>query len=116
MDADGTNLTQLSGDNPAYDVLPVWVDDGRVLFMSEREVAFAGGEIGLYLVNPDDPQPVRVTDDDVLTIAPELDGATAIYMSNVDGDWEIYRRDGATVINLTDNDTDDLFPTWKPSS
>ncbi len=55
-------------------------------------------------------------DDDVLTIAPELDGATAIYMSNVDGDWEIYRRDGATVINLTDNDTDDLFPTWKPSS
>lgn len=116
MNADGTNLAQLSGDNPAYDVLPVWVDDGRVLFMSEREVAFAGGEIGLYLVNPDDPQPVRVAAADVLTIAPELDGATAIYMSNVDGDWEIYRRDGATVINLTDNDTDDLFPTWKPSS
>ncbi len=116
MDADGANVTQLSGDDPAYDVLPVWTTDGRILFVSEREVAFAGAEIGLYLVNPADPQPVRVAASEVLTIAPELNGDTALYMSNADGDWDIYRRDGATVINLTDNDTDDLFPTWKPSS
>ncbi len=116
MDADGSNLIQLSGDDPAYDVLPVWTDDGRILFMSERDTPFAGDEIGLYLVSPDDPQPVRLTDADVLIIAPERNGDTEIYMSNADGDWEIYRRDGDAVTNLTDNDTDDLFPTWKPSS
>lgn len=114
MDADGANLIQLSGGDPAYDVAPVWTDDGRIMWMSERATPFAGDEIGLYLADPADPQPVRVTEADVLTISPEWNGSTAIYMSNADGDWDIYRRDGDIVINLTDNETDDLYPVWQP--
>jgi len=117
IDADGSNLIRLT-DHEANDVVPVWTTDGQIMFISERDTLIREGEIGLYLLDPDadDPQPVRITETDIITIAPELDGSTAIYMSNVDGDWDIYRLENEIVTNLTDNDTDDLFPIWKPAS
>ena len=42
MDADGAAVLQLGGHDTAYDVLPVWTTDGRILFVSERDLAFAG--------------------------------------------------------------------------
>ncbi|MBE2268192.1 MAG: PD40 domain-containing protein [Anaerolinea sp.] len=118
MDGDGGNLIRLT-DDPANDISSVWTTDGRILFVSERETLVTGGEMALYLIDPDaeNPQPVPLGDE-VLEIAVQMDGDTGVYMSNVDGDWDVYLAEGEgadrVVRNLTDNDTDDMFPAWRP--
>lgn len=38
-----------------------------------------------------------------------------VFQSNMDGDNEIYLLTQDSLLKLTDNDTDDLFPVWAPS-
>lgn len=119
MDADGGNPRRLT-DAPGDDLYPMWWGS-TLYFMSDRDIPFAGGQIGLYALNLDnaDPQVERVSAD--MTIAfldPQiwLPDGTQLYADNSDGDWDIYTADGVGrhKVNLTENDADDLFAVWRP--
>ncbi len=58
-----------------------------------------------------------VTDLDVDTApAPSPDGQRVAFMSDRDGNWEIYiiNADGSNLQRLTDNPTEDGLPSWSP--
>ncbi len=119
MDADGGNPRRLT-DAPGDDLYPMWSAD-KLYFMSDRDIPFASGQVGLYVLNPADasPQAQRVDAGTSVTYLDpqrwQADGSL-IYASNADGDWDIYRADsvGRNVVNLTNNDADDLFAVWRP--
>jgi TolB protein len=57
MDADGTNLVNVT-DNPAADEHPTWSADGtQISFASDRD-----GNFEIYVINIDGTNPVRVTE------------------------------------------------------
>ncbi|MCC6803547.1 MAG: PD40 domain-containing protein [Anaerolineae bacterium] len=121
MDADGGSLRRLT-DAPGDDLYPMW--QGSVLvFMSDRDIPFARGQIGLYSIDlaADDPQIQRVgAETTVSWLDPQIwrESGTQIYAANGDGDWDIYLADGVGrhVVNLSDNDADDLFAVWRPQN
>lgn len=127
-EADGT-LRRLTTD-PATDIHGAWLSDARqVLFYSERGPLLDGGQTVLYTLDTRNPaaQPTLLAGGPL-----SLEGGTPLVADvqfapgggaqlslGYDGhDWEIYYTPagGGEPINLTDNDSDDLFPTWRPSS
>ena len=119
MDADGGNPRRLT-DSPGDDLYPMWWGS-TLYFMSDRDIPFAHGQIGLYALNPDDanPQARRVgADSTVAFLDPQIwlaDGLQ-LFADNSDGDWDIYVADGVGrhKVNLTDSSADDLFAVWRP--
>jgi hypothetical protein len=113
-------------DHPADDVHAVWLSDNRQLLLySERDTVFDGGQPVLYTLDATDPaaQPVRLEggpqalDNGSPLIADvQFDGGAQISLGHDGNDWEIYYTPagGGQPVNLTDNDADDLFPTWRP--
>jgi TolB protein len=92
MDGDGDNVRRLT-DSPGDDLYPMWWGS-TLYFMSDRDVPFTGGEIGLYAINLDDAnlQVVRVGADTPTPFLDlqiwQVDGAQ-LYVDNSDGDWDI---------------------------
>lgn len=112
--ADQTRLT----DNAVDDLYAVWSLAGdRLLFVSERERLLTDGFLDLYVMNPDGSA-VAALGETVFEGDPSWspDGTQMLYMSNRDGDFELYLRDSASGAErqLTDNEYDDLFPIWRP--
>ncbi|HYO89014.1 MAG TPA: hypothetical protein VER79_10215, partial [Candidatus Limnocylindrales bacterium] len=127
-EADGT-LRRLT-DDPKDDVHGVWLSDARqLMFYSERAALLDGGQTVLYTLDSSDPaaQPVQLEGSPVsldggaplvgdIQFAP---GGGAQLSLGYDGsDWEIYYtpEDGGAPVNLTDNEADDLFATWRPGT
>lgn len=78
MDADGSNLVNLSS-NPAYDGVPSWSPDGQqIAFTSERE-----NSTDIYLMGSDGSQPTKLTEgSDNLVPAWSPDGTQILFASN----------------------------------
>lgn len=121
MDADGGNPRRIT-DSAGDDLYPMWWGSA-LYFMSDRDIPFAHGQIGLYRIDltADDPQIQHVgADTTVSWLDPQIWRAngTQMYAANGDGDWDIYLADGVGrhVVNLTDNDADDLFAVWRPNN
>ncbi len=120
MNADGTNLRRLT-DAPGDDLYPMWWGN-TVYFMSDRDVPFARGQIGLYRVNLDDTSPriERVESSEQIPFLDKQswpDNSTMLYAMQSDGQWDIFAADGVGrhSANLTANSADDLFPVWRPA-
>ena len=125
VEADGT-LRRLT-DFPADDLHAVWLSDNRQLLLySERDTTFDGGQTVLYTLDTADPgaQPVRLEggpvslDNGTPLIADiQFDGGAQLSLGYDGNDWEIYYTPagGGAPVNLTDNDSDDLFPAWRPA-
>lgn len=106
--------------NPTDDLYPAWTEDNQVLFYSEREGTLRGGALPLYILDPfnptGDPLPIA---DGVFRADPQYtpDGSARLYMSNLDGDWDIYYESltGGGVVNLTGpaDSADDVFALWR---
>lgn len=119
--ADGETLTRLT-DDLADDLSPVWIrDQNALLFASERDSLMENGDIGLYRVevNTEGATAAQVssapeTPADAIEAGEVFRNGVSVYTSNRDGNWEIYASDGETVVNLTNDPGDDLFPLWKP--
>jgi len=113
MDADGTDLVNLSR-NSATDQLPCWSPDGtKIAFQSDR----AGvGEI--FVMNSDGSNQTNITDNPAADGWPcwSPDGTKIAFVSSRDGDMEIYvvNADGSGLIKLTNNSAWDGGPTWSP--
>jgi Tol biopolymer transport system component len=111
------SMTRLT-DNPADDIHAVWSLDGeRILFVSERENGLVTGQLDIYLMEPDGSQQ-RPLDDEIFEGDPtyNADGSQVAFMSNESGTWSIYvmDADGGNVRRLTGDESNDLFPVWRP--
>ena len=121
IDINGENLRQLT-DAAEDDLRPVWSLDGtQIAFVSEREHTLPSGTLDLFAMNADGSNPHKITPETTFEggLVRSPDGAEFVYMSNRDGHWHLYARAAdcegqACVRRLTDGDSDNLFPVWRP--
>ena len=122
MNPDGSSVTRLTN-SYARDWQPARSPDGRrVAFESERD-----GDWEIYAVNADGSDLTRLTNNDAHDYQPvwSPDGRRIAFISERDGDrlrvprnQEIYvmNADGSDVTRLTNNDAEDVQPTWSPDA
>ena len=94
---------------------PFWMADGRIVYQG-CDSAGGGGNCGLYWVGAGGGDYHRLTNHERDT-APSGFGTRVAYMSDRDGNWEVYALDmngGAAPIRLTQNPAQDGLPTWSP--
>ncbi|MEA2676767.1 MAG: hypothetical protein QOJ81_908 [Chloroflexota bacterium] len=113
MDADGSNVTQLTTAG-SFDSNPVWSPDGtQIAFDTARD---GNGEI--YVMNADGTNPHNVTNSGADDIEPAWspDGTKIAFRSVRDGNWEIFVMDanGANQQQLTNADPVNEQPVWSP--
>ena len=113
MDANGTNLRQLTF-NTANDYRPTWSPDGtRLAFQSDRD-----GDFDIYVMNADGTNVQQLTFNTVPDVHPcwSPDGTRIAYQSSLDGDREIFAVSPTTwnVLQLTVNVAGDWFPYYSP--
>jgi len=105
-----SNLYEPMGERPA------WLADGRIVYNSCDYTA-TPAQCGLFLVSsePGPQEPVPLTGEPSDT-APAAHGDRIVFMSNRDGNWELYavQVDGSGLERLTRNTANDGLPTWSP--
>ena len=109
MNADGSGVEQLTG-NEYGDELPSWSADGsRIAFTSDRD-----GDADIYLMNADGSGVERLTDNDYVdhSLMWSPDRGRIAFASKRDGDDGIYimNADGSGVVRLAEG----LSPAWSP--
>ena len=100
--------------------VPTWLDDGRIVYWECPQ-----NECGLYAMQNDGTNPTRLTtyENDMAPAGPpdsqQPDSQQIAFMSNRDGNWEIYTASthptgDLTAQRLTRNPARDGLPTWSP--
>src|SRR2546425_57355 len=112
MNADGSNLVQLTH-GPAVHFMPAVSPDGaKIAFTSNLDGAF-----GIYVANADGSNPIRLTqgmDGDPVW---SPDGTRIAFESGrQDGTSDVYlmNADGSNRVQLTRGSTGNLLPAWSP--
>ena len=113
MQADGSNLVQLTH-NPSSEWSLDWSPDGRrIAFCSDRD-----GNDEIYVMEADGSNVVRLTHNNFSDCDPAWspDGRWIAFFSERDQDEEIYvmEADGSNLVQLTHNSTHDRSPDWSP--
>lgn len=97
---------------PVFGEYPSWLPDGTIVYAARQ-----CRECGLFVITPTG-QLVRRLTHDPGDAAPEgsPDGKMVAFMSNRDGNWEIYvvNVDGSGLRRLTNHPAIDGLPTWSP--
>jgi Tol biopolymer transport system component len=98
--------------------VPAWLVDGRIVYWECPE-----DKCGLYVMQGDGSSPVRLTMAEHDTApAASPDGSRIAFMSNRDGDWDIFMvelnrpegPEGEGITQLTSNAARDGLPVWSP--
>lgn len=126
MDADGSNLVNLTH-NPAYDGTPSWSPDGRrIAFTSERD-----GNPDIYVMDADGGNVTRLTDGKGFNVVPAWspDGSQIMFVSNrtyrvpvqggyieVPGNAKLWvmDADGSNLERRTSQLGLDMYASWSP--
>jgi Tol biopolymer transport system component len=98
--------------------VPAWAADGRIIYWE-----CPLDKCGLYSIHPDGTNLARLTThehDTTPAISPS--GSQAAFMSNTDGNWEVYltdarqpaSEDGQGPTRLTNHPAQDGVPAWSP--
>jgi Tol biopolymer transport system component len=99
--------------------MPAWTGDGRIVYRgcNLESPAYECNGLGLYIMSaaPGAHSPKQLTKHQEDT-APAVYGDQVAFMSNRDGNWEIYfiKIDGSGLKRLTDNAANDGLPVWSP--
>jgi len=113
MDADGGNVTRVTDIPGAWDWCPQWSPDGTKLLFARMYPSDYHSDI--WMVNVDGSDLHRVGS--VIGFGPRWssDGEKVLY-SGLAGDYEIFEMDtsGANQVQLTDNSSEDYWPSWSP--
>jgi TolB protein len=99
--------------------MPAWTSDGKIVYQacdlgSPREGC---NGMGLYIMPAQlGPHTPKELTDHPGDTAPAVYGDQIAFMSNRDGNWEIYlmNMDGSELKRLTSNAANDGLPTWSP--
>lgn len=114
MNADGSNVTQLTFNN-VNDDKPSWSKDGtRIAWESEVD-----GDFEIFVMNADGTGQTQLTNNSANDFGPAWnpDGSRIAYHSDIDGDIEIFvmNSDGSNPEQVTFNSgATDRSPTWSP--
>jgi TolB protein len=115
--ADGT-VTRLT-DHDTNDYMPIWSSDGtKILVIFSFRAAMLDGETEMSVMNADGSDLHTLGEGEIftgdLTYSPY--GGQVAYVSNESGRWHIYTMDadGSNVKQLTEGDSNNLFPAWRP--
>ncbi len=113
MEADGSNVTQLTNTS-ARNAEPAWSPDGsKIAFYSQRD-----GNQEIYVMDADGSNQTRITTNTADDRRPAWspDGAKIAFQSVRDGNWEVYvmNADGSNQTNLTNQPTQEEGPVWSP--
>ncbi len=114
MNADGSNVRQLTDNTRSADWLPAWSPDGaRIAFTSDRD-----GDFEIFVMNADGAEQRQLTHNQSFETAPSWspDGTRIAFTSDLDGDAEVFvmNVDGTDQRQLTYNSQDDAYPSWSP--
>jgi len=103
-----------SGSDQIQGEHPYWMPDGRIVYHG-CDYAPDPDSCGLFTIADSGGRFTQVTRDERDT-APAGHGGRIAFMSNRDGNWEIYiiREDGTGLKRLTNNASDDGLPAWSP--
>ncbi len=130
MDDDGKNQRNLTN-NPAWDSSPSWSPDGkRIAFMSDRAGHVRRDGVRttfeIYVMDADGGNPQNLTNHPAGDSSPSWspDGKRIAFVSDRDRFLDIHGfptteiyvmdADGENPQNLTNNRTDDRYPSWSP--
>jgi Tol biopolymer transport system component len=122
MNADGTDLKQLTN-NDAADRDPDWSPDGnKIAFYSMRDVipGYEGPPPEIYVMNADGSQQTRITNNETSDTCPNWTPSgshiafTSFHFSYMSSRINIMRADGSEETLLVDTDGDEGCPRWSP--
>lgn len=114
MNADGSNLKNLTKTSSS-EWVPKWSPDGqKIVFASDRD-----GDGEIYIMDKDGSNLKKLTDNRVYDGTPRWspDGKLLAFESDRDGvDWDIYvmNIDGSNPIAITNNTTSEFSFSWSP--
>ncbi|MGC1377310.1 MAG: DUF5050 domain-containing protein [Anaerolineales bacterium] len=115
LNADGTQLKNLTNTPAASEWVPAWSPDGqKIAFSSDRD-----GDAEIYVMNKDGSHLVKLTDNHGYDGRPRWspDGKQIAFETDRDGvDWDIYimNADGSNPQAVTVNTTSDFSESWSP--
>jgi dipeptidyl aminopeptidase/acylaminoacyl peptidase len=113
MDADGSNLVNLTNTTATELALFVSPDEKKIAFQSDR-----GGQNDVYIMNADGSNPVQLTDDAFgeFWLGWSPDGQRLVFTSDRDENMDVFvmDADGGNPLNLTQHPAFDAQPNWSP--
>jgi Tol biopolymer transport system component len=121
IDAAGGEPANLTADSAQTDMAPAWTPDGRIVFMSARDLDAEERVSEIYIMEGDGSNPTRLTDDETAynafpAVSP--DGSQIVFESDRDVEIgaELYLMDidGANQIRLTNDPAWNQNPAWSP--
>ena len=113
LDGSGFSYVEFGRDFPYIKKDLQWSPDGkRLAFVAVQP----SGYNDIFLVNPDGQDLLQLTDPPAGDSDPAWspDGASLVFSSSRDGNWELYsiRADGSGLARLTDTPGDEVEPAW----
>jgi TolB protein len=110
MDADGSNVINLTNDTRQQGSPSLSPDESMIAYAMSR----GRTNTDVFLMNVDGTESRQITDGSGFDHAPNWmpDSETLIFMSNREGNYEIYLMDlqGENLVNLTNNEADEGSP------
>jgi Tol biopolymer transport system component len=118
MDADGSNVRQLTTD-PNGDYYPAWSPDGSTIaYWNGSTSGYDGGPMDaeLYTIPATGGTPTRLTDNGIPDIEPAWspDGSQIAYFSTDRGDLRVMRADGTRDRAVFTGGNSGWAPSWSP--